>query len=85
MIYPADGPIHFLVTGTESLPAIVFVKVNPTWANTAYLIHLYQDCAWDNWIREMVDVSERLKDKFIYILIQLQWRKEIFFFPITNC
>lgn len=43
-----------------------FTKINPGWAKTAYMTHLGQDCAWDEWIREMVDVSARLEDKFVY-------------------
>lgn len=44
----------------------VFAEVNPAWAETAYATHLYQDCAWDKWIREMVNISERFDDKFSY-------------------
>ena len=44
----------------------VFAEVNPTWAETAYATHLYQDCAWDKWIREMVFIGQRFDDKFSY-------------------
>ena len=44
----------------------VFATINPTWAETAYATHLYQDYAWDEWIRNVVNVSERFEDKFTY-------------------
>lgn len=44
----------------------VFAGINPNWAETAYSTHLYQDCAWDKWIREMVNISGRFNDKFSY-------------------
>lgn len=43
-----------------------FIAENPEWAESAYVTHLVQDYFWDKWIREKVDVTDRLLDKFVY-------------------
>lgn len=45
----------------------VFMIQNPEWAKTTYLTHLNQDCAWDHWIRTLVDISKRFDDNFTYV------------------
>ena len=44
----------------------VFAELNPAWVGSGYETHLYQDMAWDTWIRTLIDVSGRFDDKFVY-------------------
>ena len=44
----------------------VFAELNPAWVGSGYETHLYQDMAWDSWIRTLIDVSGRFDDKFVY-------------------
>lgn len=44
----------------------VFAELNPAWIGSGYETHLYQDMAWDRWIRTLIDVSGRFDDRFGY-------------------
>ena len=44
----------------------VFAELNPAWVGSGYETHLYQDMAWDTWIRTLIDVSDRFNDRFVY-------------------
>ena len=64
-----------------------FIAENPEWAESAYVTHLIQDYSWDKWLRERVDVTERLLDRFVYkttgeVVDGATFRKELG--PIDN-